>query len=67
MQGFADNFIPVIPLEDEPVHTQMHPFCDDATCHCHKDPELLATIGDAVTNGLLTSDEATRFVKGEMV
>lgn len=69
MQGYSygDNFILLIPLEDEPFHTQANPFCWDSTCGCHEDQELLLFVSDAVTHGLLTPDEATRFVKGETV
>jgi hypothetical protein len=28
-----------IPMEDELVHTQEHPFCDDPTCPCHTQEE----------------------------
>jgi hypothetical protein len=26
----------IVPVEDEPVHTDAHPFCDDATCPCRE-------------------------------
>jgi len=25
----------IIPMEDELIHTDEHPFCDDAYCPCH--------------------------------
>ena len=28
-----------IPMEDELVHTQEHPFCDDPACPCHTQEE----------------------------
>ncbi len=56
----------VIPMEDEPRHTQQHPFCSsDPTCPCHEDPELLADVARAVEEGLLTPDEATCVVMGK--
>ena len=56
----------VIPMEDEPLHTQQHPFCStDPTCPCHGDPELLSDVAQAVEQGLLTADEATRVVLGK--
>lgn len=41
MQGYGDNFIPVIPLEDVLLHTSTRPFCLDSTCPCHEDQELI--------------------------
>ena len=70
MQNYADNFIPVIPIEQETDsrHTDTSPFCfDDPTCPCHEDPELIATVAQHVADGLLTPQEATRTVKGEML
>jgi len=67
MQGYADNFIPVIPLEDDVLHTQGHPFCPDETCFCHEDQELVNSIHVAVHEGLLTTDEATAFIQGRTV
>jgi len=67
MQGFGDNFILVIPIEGDMLHTQEHPFCPDETCFCHEDQELLTTVSTAVTDGLFTPDEATAFVQGRTV
>jgi hypothetical protein len=67
MQGFGDNFILVIPSEDDVLHTQEHPFCCNDTCHCRDDQEALATVNAAVMNGLLTPDEATAFIQGRTV
>jgi len=66
MQGFGDNFIPIIPV-DFPLHTPELPFCYDSRCDCHEDPTLIAEVAEAVSNGLLTPDEATDFVAGRMV
>ncbi len=55
----------VIPMEDDILHTQSHPFCSDPTCPCREDPELLAEVAHAVEQGLLTPAEATRFVEGK--
>ncbi len=57
----------VIPMEDPILHTQSHPFCSDPTCPCKEDPELLSDVAHAVEQGLLTPDEATRFVEGKAV
>ena len=60
---FADNFIPVIPV-DELEHTPEKPFCWDSSCPCHEDPLLISEVNDAVQNGLMTPSEATGFVAG---
>ena len=57
----------VIPMEDDLVHTDHDPFCSDPTCLCHEDPDLLADVAEQVEGGLLTPDEATRFVQGRQV
>jgi len=67
MQGFGDNFILVIPSEDDVLHTQEHPFCSDDTCFCRKDQEALNAVNAAIMNGLLTPDEATAFIQGRTV
>jgi hypothetical protein len=67
MQGYADNFILVIPIEDDLLHTQEHPFCGNETCPCREDQKALSTVNAAVLNGLLTPDEATAFIQGRTV
>jgi hypothetical protein len=67
MQGYADNFILVIPLEDDVLHTTEHPFCSNDTCPCREDQEALSTVNDAVLKGLLTPDEATALIQGRTV
>jgi hypothetical protein len=62
-----DNFIPVIPVEDDIVHTTTHPYCSDPTCDCHEDEALIAQVNQAVADGFLTAEEATRLVKGEQL
>ena len=58
----------VIPMEDDILHTQEHPFCSiDPSCPCHEDPGLLSDIAQAVEQGFLTSDEATRIAMGKTV
>ncbi len=65
MQGFGDNFIPVIPFEDDRLHMDTHPFCSiDPHCSYHEDQELIRTVAGHVANGLFTEEEATRFVAG---
>jgi hypothetical protein len=56
----------VIPMEDGIIHTKDSPFCSvDPAYPCHEDSELLSEVAPAVEQGLLTSGEATRFVKGK--
>lgn len=58
----------VIPTEDDPLHTQEHPFCStDPTCPCHEDPERIAALAQAVARGELTPQEATHFVSGKLI
>jgi hypothetical protein len=57
----------VIPMEDDILHTQSHPFCSDPTCPYHEDAELLSDVAQAVEQGLLTPAEATHFVEGKTV
>jgi hypothetical protein len=63
MEPYADNFIPVIPV-DHIVHTPSHPFCWDETCPCHEDQDAIAQVAQHVTDGLMTPSEATDFVGG---
>jgi len=55
----------VIPMEDELLHTQDHPFCSVPTCPCKEDNELRSDVAQAVEQGLLTPEEATRLVLGQ--
>jgi hypothetical protein len=67
MQGFADTFILVIPLEDNQLHTNEHPFCFDPNCPFKEDQELIAQVAQQVQDGLFTPQEATNFVSGKTV
>ena len=58
-----DRPIP-IPLEDDLVHTDHDPFCSDPTCPCHEESDVISSLSQQVQDGLLTPDEATRFVQG---
>ncbi len=62
-----DNFLYVIPVEDEMEHTPLQPFCWDDTCDCHEDDEAIAAIYQAVQDGLLSPEEATDFVLGKLL
>ena len=53
--------------EEHPLHTPEHPFCGDPTCICYEDPENTADLTQAITDGLLSADDATQIIKGKMV
>ena len=61
-----DRPIP-IPMEDDPVHADRDPFCSDPTCPCHEESDTLASLAQHVQDGLLTPEEATRFVQGRQL
>lgn len=65
IQPYGDNFAIVLP--DEALHTDDHPFCYNPSCPCHEDPDAVATLNEAVQDGLLTPDEASRIVNGGTV
>ena len=56
-----------IPTEDDPVHTDHDPFCSDPTCPCHEESHALDSLAQHVQDGLLTPEEATRFVQGRQL
>lgn len=61
--------LPVIE-EYEPVlpHSDHTPFCDDESCPCHTDGEVVREeIITPFFDGLLTADEAMRLFHGQQV
>jgi len=66
MQHYGDNFVLVVP-DAQPLHTEEHPFCGDPTCPCSEDKETLTELDQAVRDGLITLDDATRIIKGKTV
>jgi hypothetical protein len=67
IQPYGDNFAFVIPV-DEILHTPDNPFCPiDPHCPCHEDQALIAAVAQFVSDGLMTPDEATRFVEGRTI
>ncbi|MHB8600750.1 MAG: hypothetical protein ACYDER_28585 [Ktedonobacteraceae bacterium] len=67
IEPYADNFIPVVPI-DYMLHDDGHPFCPaDPTCPCHEDQTLIAEVARYVADGELTPQEATDFVNGRMI
>ncbi len=66
--GKEDSSIPVIPVSGGSlIHTPGNPFCYDETCGCHENPVLIAAVANAINQGLLTPDEATRLVAGKTI
>jgi len=60
----------VVLIEEETDirHIDASPFCfSDSRCPCHEDPQLIVAVLQQVAEGLLTLEEATRTVKGEML
>ena len=66
MQHYGDNFIPVIP-DTNICHTKEHQFCGDPTCICYEDNDAITELAQAIREGLLTPDDATRIIKGKTV
>ena len=66
MHHYGDNFLPV--LADTPLlHTREHPFCGDPTCICYEDEQNQELLAQAIKDGLITLDDATRIMKGKTV
>lgn len=57
----AEDFVFVVWMEDELVHTDEHPFCNDVTCGCHSDAQLNQEFFmGPYMDGLLSKGEAER-------
>jgi hypothetical protein len=63
---YADNFIPVIPVEYS-YHTDENPFCWDSDCPCKYDKLLLDRLHEYYNEGLLTAEEVEHTLKGKIV
>src|SRR5258708_25019906 len=65
----ADEIVAVIAIQcDEIIHDESHPFCDDLTCGCHYDVELIMEhLEHPFDAGLLTEDEAVHLFYGKQV
>ena len=63
----------VIQMEDEIIHTDDLPWCDDPDCPCHYDftvageAEYHAIIEQPLADGLLTEPEAARIYDGKQL
>ncbi len=63
----ADELL-IVVMEDEPVHTDSHPFCSDPTCECRYDTLLLQEyVYGPMERGELTKAEAARLRWGKQV
>ncbi len=63
----ADDLL-IVVMEDEPVHTDSHPFCSDPTCECRYDALLLQEyVYGPMERGELTKSEAARLRWGKQV
>lgn len=58
-----DNLIPVVRV-DYKEHTPEKPFCWNDSCPCREDQENIAQVAKWVTDGLMTPEQATDFVRG---
>ena len=65
------RYVPIVLMEDEPLHTESSPFCSDERCPCHDtatNDELFAEyIERPIMDGLLTASEALRLYWGEQI
>ena len=66
MHHYGDNFVLVVP-EEHLLHTADNPFCWDETCPCHDDSDAIASIANAINDGIITTDDAQRIIKGQTV
>ncbi len=66
MQHYGDNFVFVVP-DTQPLHTEEHPFCGDPTCPCSEDTDARTELNQAIREGLITPDDATRIIAGKTV
>ena len=66
MNRYGDNFVLVVP-EEHPLHTDEHPFCGDPTCLCYEDQDILTELDQAIRDGLITPDDATRIMAGRTI
>jgi hypothetical protein len=58
--------VPVVVMEDEPLHTTERPYCALESCSCHEDETLFEEyIVSPVMDGLMTPWEAVRLRWGE--
>ena len=62
------RYVPVIPMLDEPVHTDESPICQDVTCPCRGDiAALKQAVFDPFFNGLLTVEEVNLLLDGKNI
>ena len=58
----------LVIMLDSVIHTDEHPFCDDPSCGCHDDVELIMEhLEHPFDGGLLTSPEYFRLKEGKQL
>ena len=69
---FAESIHPVVSPDFQyptqyltQYHTADKPFCPEPSCNCHEDSDAIAQVNEYVQEGLMTPDDATRFVQGK--
>jgi len=67
MVPYGQNFVIVIPMEDDLLHMVDKPFCWDSVCGCHRDEKLFRDVQQFVLNGEMTAHEAMLFIAGKTV
>lgn len=63
---YGDNFIPVIP-NDNQLHSVNNPYCYDPSCPCHQDRTCVLETAQAVKEGLMTPNEAINYIRGKHI
>ncbi len=66
LRPYADNFIPVIPVDYE-YHTEERPFCFDEDCPCHTDKQAIGHVREQYEHGWLTAQEAEWTIRGKII
>lgn len=59
----------VWPDASLPVYSEHadHAFCYDLSCPCHENTDSIQQLGQAVTDGLATTDDADNIYRGRVV
>ena len=57
----------VVLWEGDVLHNKGKMFCYNARCSCHESPSFIAQVARFVSEGLMTPQEATKFVAGKNI
>lgn len=63
---WADNFIPVIPV-DYLEHTTDQPFCWDDGCPCREDQDAINELNQQFQDGLVSAEDVECIYQGRTV